>query len=85
MAILASNILVQQNCSCESPLMCICLEGNKTCYMLGDMNLLCAEGESTSELWHKMVVHAVETRGMKAPEVGNTQYMYYIYYIHSSF
>ena len=67
---LASNILVQQNCSCKSPIMCTC-PGNKTCYVLGDMNLLCAEGESTTELWQKLEMKAAGTRGMKSPEVHN--------------
>ena len=66
---LASNILMQQSCSCESPLMCICPEGKKTCYVLGDMNLLHVEGEGASELWHKMVPEAAGTHRMKPPEV----------------
>ena len=72
---LASNILVQQNCTCKSPLMCTCPEGNKTHYVLGDVNLLCVEGESslsTSEMWQRMEVRTAGTPRMKAPEVHMT-------------
>ena len=61
--------------------MCTCPEGTKTCYVLGDMNLLCAEGESMFKLWRKMEVQAAGTAGMKAPEVHNLQYMHY--YVHT--
>lgn len=68
----SSNILVQQNCSCDSPLMCDCPEGNKIHCVLGDMNLLCDEGESsliTSEVWHRMALHEpAGTPRMKPPE-----------------
>ena len=77
---LSSNILVQQNCSCESPIMCTCTEANEICYVLGDMNLLCAEGESMSELWCKMEVKAAGTLGMKPPEVHNLQCIPHIYF-----
>ena len=81
---LASNILVQQNCQCRSPLMCICPEGNKFCCVLGDMNLLCVEGESsliTSEMWHRMAMHEpAGTPRMKAPEVKpHTTNMYQLF------
>ena len=75
----ASNILVQQNCFCESPLICTCPEGNKIYCVLGDMNLLCDEGESsliTSEMWHRMALHEpAGTPRMKAPEVNNVYYI----------
>lgn len=69
----ASNILVHQYCTCRSPLMCICPEGNKTLYVLGDMDLLCTEGECSlikSEVWKKMAMHEpAGTIEMKPPEV----------------
>ena len=57
--------------------MCNCSVDNKTRYALGDMNLLCSEGESsliTSEMWDKMAVKTAGTHRMKAPEVLNLYY-----------
>ena len=53
--------------------MCTYPEGNKTLYVLGDMDLLCTEGEcslSRSKVWEKMVVHEpAGTIEMKPSEV----------------
>ena len=53
--------------------MCNCPEGNKLQYVLGDMDLLCTEGESSvskSEVWEKMAAHEpAGTIEMKPPEV----------------
>ena len=72
--IVASNILVHQKCECSSPLMCTCPEGNKTLYVLGDIDLLCNEGECSlikSEVWDKMAMHEpAGTIEMRPPEVG---------------
>ena len=57
--------------------MCTCPEGNKTCYVLGDTNLFCDEGENATELWQKMVPEAAGTHRMKAPEVHSIQCMHY--------
>ena len=75
--ILASNILVHQNCACQSPLQCICAGDGDVTYLLGDMDLLSLEEESanstyTCDEWKKMVCHdPAGTIGMKPPEVGN--------------
>ena len=44
--------------------------------MLGDLNLLGAEGENTSKEWHKLEVKAPGTSRMKAPEVHDLRYMH---------
>ena len=75
--ILASNILVHQNCACESPLQCICAGDGDVTYLLGDMDLLSLEEEGanstyTCDEWKKMVYHdPAGTIGMKPPEVGD--------------
>ena len=55
--------------------MCTCPKGDETCYVLGDMDLLGTDGESTSEFWHKLEEKASGTRGMIPPEVHNLQCM----------
>ena len=75
--VLASNILVHQNCVCPSPLQCTCTGDGDVTYLLGDMGLLSLEEESanstyTCDEWKKMVCHdPAGTIGMKPPEVGN--------------
>ena len=53
--------------------MCACPEGNTTLYVLGDMDLLCNEGECSlikSEVWDKMAMHEpAGTIEMRPPEV----------------
>ena len=69
---------MQQNCSCDSPLMCTCKEGNTIHCVLGDMNLLCNEGETaviTSEMWQRMGLEPAGTPRMKAPEVHSYKFM----------
>ena len=56
--------------------MCTCSEGNKICYVLGDINLLGDEEENTSKEWHKLEVKAPGTPRMKAPEVHDLRYMH---------
>ena len=73
---LASNILVHQNCACQSPLQCTCAGDGDVTYLLGDMDLLSLEEEGadliyTLEEWQKMAYHdPAGTIGMKPPEVG---------------
>ena len=56
--------------------MCTCPEGNKTLYVLSDMDLLCNEGECSlikSEVWRKMAMHEpAGTIEMRPPEVNFT-------------
>ena len=72
---IASNILVQQNCSCTSPLRCKCPGNGGVLYVLGDLDLLCLEDDTsasvcTCEVWNKMVQRdPAGTVGMKPPEV----------------
>ena len=72
----ASNILVHQDCECQSPLQCLCTGDGNVTYLLGDMNLVSLEEESanlthTVDEWKKMVGHdPAGTVGMKPPEVG---------------
>ena len=72
---IASNILVQQNCSCTSPLQCKCPGNGGVLYVLGDLDLLCLEDDTsesacTCEVWNKMVQRdPAGTVGMKPPEV----------------
>lgn len=72
---LASNILVHQTCSCQSPLQCNCPRNGGVYYVVGDLDLLCLEEDSTSstcthEEWNKMVQKdPAGTVGMKPPEV----------------
>ena len=74
--ILASNILVHQNCGCRSPIQCMCPGDDGVKYLLGDIDLLSLEEESanstyTCDEWKKMVCHdPAGTIGMKPPEVG---------------
>jgi len=82
---LASNILLHQTCSCQSPLQCNCAHDGGVCYVLGDLDLLCLEGDSksstcTHEVWDKMVQRdPAGTMGMKPPEVGISIYNYHTY------
>ena len=70
---LASNILVHQKCLCKNTLLCTCSWPaiNKPLYVLGDMNLLCVDGESsfTSEMWQRIQDKPAGTRKMQPPEV----------------
>ena len=72
---IASNILVQQNCSCPSPLQCKCPGNGEVLYVLGDLDLLCLKEDisasaCTCEVWNKMVQRdPAGTVGMKPPEV----------------
>ena len=71
---LASNILVHQHCSCQSPLLCKCPgDDGGVVYVLGDLDLLCLETECSpygQEYWEKMARHdPAGTMGMKPPEV----------------
>ena len=71
----ASNILVHQKCPCKNTLLCTCSwpSINKPLYVLGDMNLLCVEEESssTSEMWQKIQDKPAGTYKMQPPEVPN--------------
>ena len=71
----ASNILVHQECGCESPLQCRCAGDGRVTYLLGDLDLLSLEEENsnltyTCDEWVKMAGHdPAGTIGMKPPEV----------------
>ena len=68
---LASNILVHQECDCQSAVLCTC-NPNRTTYVLGDLDLLCFEGESstaTFEDWKMTQRDPAGTVEMKPPEV----------------
>lgn len=73
--IIASNILVHQNCSCTSPLQCNCPGNGGVIYVLGDLDLLCLDEDTsasacTCEVWNRMVQRdPAGTVGMKPPEV----------------
>lgn len=67
-----SNILVQQNCNCASPLQCNCGGDGGVQYVLGDLNLMCMEDDQSGRggEWEKMLQHApAGTIGKIAPEV----------------
>ena len=70
---LDSNILVQQNCHCSSPLRCSCPGPGGIDYVLSDMDLLCMDGQSVSGKyveWTETKLHEpAGTYGMKASEV----------------
>lgn len=69
---IVSNILVQQNCECVSPLQCNCDGDGGVQYVLGDLNLMCMENDQTEKgaEWEKMLQCApAGTIGMIAPEV----------------
>jgi len=69
-----SNILVQQNCKCVSPLQCECAGDGGVQYVLGDLNLMCMEDDQSGKggEWEKMLQHApAGTIGKIAPEVIN--------------
>lgn len=70
---LDANILVQQNCSCSSPLRCKCPYPGAVNYVLTDMDLLCLDGQSVTGKyveWTEMKLHEpAGTCGMKASEV----------------
>ena len=67
---------MHQECGCESPLQCICTGDGKVTYLLGDLDLLSLEEETskltyTCDEWKKMTDHdPAGTIGMKPPEVG---------------
>ena len=42
---LDTNILVNQTCSCVSPLQCVCPGDSGVTYVLVDMDLFCLQGE----------------------------------------
>jgi len=78
-----SNILVQQNCKCVSPLQCECAGDGGVHYKLGDLSLMCMEGEIIEKAWEweKMLQHAPPSNmGKIAPEVIHDidKYMTYI-------
>ena len=66
--------MVQQECSCENAVLCICPDTSKTVYVLGDLDLLCFEGRRSTtkpEDW-KMTQHdpaGTVNLKMKPPEV----------------
>lgn len=70
---LDANVLVQQNCSCSSPLRCKCPYPGGVNYVLTDMDLLCLDGQSVTGKyveWTEMKLHEpAGTCGMKASEV----------------
>ena len=81
---LASNILVHQNCGCNSPLQCTCAGDGDVTYLLGDMDLLSLEDSEnltyTLDEWQKMAGHdPAGTIGMKPPEVCRTFSMTCVY------
>ena len=67
---------MHQNCTCQSPLQCICTGDGDVTYLLGDMDLLSLDKEGadliyTLDEWEKMAYHdPAGTIGMKPPEVG---------------
>lgn len=70
----SSNILVQQNCSCKGPLRCKCPGDGEVLYVLGDLDLLCLEEDTspsacTCAVWNRLVRRdPAGTMGMKPPE-----------------
>lgn len=68
-----ANILVQQNCPCQSPLRCTCTNHDGVKYLLTDMDLLCLDGQSLPNKyvkWSEIKLHEpAGTYGQKASEV----------------
>ena len=68
-----TNILVQQNCSCDSPLRCKCSNNDAVRFILTDMDLLCLDGKSLPNNyveWSEIKLHEpAGTYGQKASEV----------------
>ena len=66
---------MHQKCKCETPLQCRCPSDDRVTYLLGDLDLLSLEEESTDltytcDEWKKMAGHdPAGTIGMKPPEV----------------
>ena len=70
---LDKNILVNQTCSCKTPLQCSCTGRGAITYLLGDMGLFWMEREKPTmkyEEWAQAKQNEpAGTKGMKAPEV----------------
>jgi len=63
--------------------MCICPEDNKVLYVLGDMDLLCHDGEQVNtncDVWEKMALHdPAGTIDMRPPEVKRLLLIYFLH------
>ena len=70
---LASNVLVHQKCNCPSAVQCTCHD-NPIKYVVGDLDLLCFEGTSSTMKFEDWIMTHHDPAGtieMKPPEVCN--------------
>ena len=78
--LLDTNILVQQTCSCVSPLQCVCPGGSGVTYVLGDMDLFCVQGKTLTGKYLKWAkekfTEPAGTRGLKPTEVCRMHHTY---------
>ena len=83
---IASNILVQQNCPCQSVILCQCPSEDRVVFILSDLDLVCLEGKDalaskSVEVWDKMAMHdPAGTIEMKSPEV--CVHVYHVIVVH---